>query len=54
MTTEHPITPSPELVEQWLVDAPPKTVDTYIAIQAANWGYKQAVKELEAFLEKQQ
>ena len=55
MTQEHPITPPPELVEQWyrnwrqlnrekLTDFP-----EYIATQAARWGYEQrgAVNEAE-------
>ena len=65
--TDHPITPPPELVEQWRT-APEYASDTEkltmvsmttrrlqeIADQAANWGYKQAVEELEAFLKNQQ
>lgn len=65
--TNHPITPPPELVEQWrnlpeytngrrkmimVTISIEKLLD--IATQAANWGYKQAVEELEAFLKKQQ
>ena len=45
---EHPITPPPELVQQWLNEWPhqpePK-VHQYIATQAARWG---ADQELEA------
>lgn len=59
---QHPITPPPELVRQW-IDATksPGCVDVHLsdweqrlATQAANWGYKQAVEELEAFLKNQQ
>ena len=55
--TEHPITPPPELVHQWISSfyentiAPGEAVID-IATQAARWGYEQAIKELEAFLEK--
>ena len=52
---QHPITPPPELVQQWLEDGPEHpSIAGYIATQAANWGYKQAVEELEAFLGNQQ
>jgi hypothetical protein len=62
---EHPITPSPELVQQWLCsdDYPwgplEQTSITItanrlqnIATAAAQWGYQQAIKELETFLRK--
>jgi hypothetical protein len=64
MTDNHPITPPPELVEQWRAAAGnvPASLSTdpggrrdyidYIATQAANWGYQQAVQELETFLKK--
>ena len=49
MTTEHPITPPPELVQQWQKQAPPPAPGveriTHIATQAARWG---ADQELEA------
>ena len=62
-----PITPPPELVSDWRL-APEYTdglgkltmvtitVDRlqYIATQAANWGYQQAIEELETFLRNQQ
>lgn len=62
-----PITPPPELVSDWRL-APEYTdglgkltmvtitVDRlqYIATQAANWGYEQAVLELESFLRRAQ
>jgi hypothetical protein len=48
--TEHPITPPPELVQQWLEEADTfrylvKEVHQYIATRAAQWG---ADQELEA------
>jgi hypothetical protein len=48
MAEEHPITPPPELVLQWLEDAPGDGefgISKHIAIQAARWG---ADQELEA------
>lgn len=50
---QHPITPPPELVSDWAHMLAMDT-DTYVFTQAANWGYKQAVEELEAFLKNQQ
>jgi hypothetical protein len=62
-----PITPPPELVQQWhhvwkqlsrdkLIDylSRDKLIDypEYMATQAARWGYDQAIKELETFLKK--
>ena len=41
---EHPITPPPELVQQWLKGCPGKTALS-VATQAARWG---ADQELEA------
>lgn len=55
MTQEHPIAPPPELVKQWVSLACEYEGDeTWIdlATEAARWGYEQAIKELEAFLEK--
>ena len=50
--TEHPITPPPELVEQWRNSAPvdcvPLSYSYHIAIQSARWG---ADQELEACVE---
>jgi hypothetical protein len=46
----HPITPPPELVEQWMQSHSTKYD---LARQAAQWGYQQAVKELESYLEQQ-
>jgi hypothetical protein len=55
MSTEHPITPSPELVELWLAEiwhegTPVRVAasDLHIATQAARWG---ADHELEACCE---
>jgi len=46
--TDHPITPPPELVEQWYQDGPENDelgLVEYVATQAARWG---ADMELEA------
>jgi hypothetical protein len=56
----NPITPPPELVQQWWEEADQhqrsgdnaKTYFDYVATQAAQWGYQQAIKELETFLRK--
>jgi hypothetical protein len=53
MTDQHPITPPPELVQQWSADIYEQTAsddlrDSYIATQAARWG---ADQELEACCE---
>ena len=54
MTNQHPITPLPELVQQWASDSPIQANDEnwayelYIAHQAAQWGSDQ---ELEACCE---
>ena len=54
MTNQHPITPLPELVDQWYNEChkqgEPFTL--YMTTQAARWGYQQATEELEAFLRK--
>jgi hypothetical protein len=47
MTQEHPITPSPELVQQWVDNLAPKGMLSF-ATQAARWGSDQ---ELEACCE---
>jgi hypothetical protein len=47
MTQEHPITPPPELVEQWVNNLAPKGMLSF-ANQAARWGSDQ---ELEACCE---
>lgn len=55
MTTEHPITPPPELVQEWLgehfgatVTGEVSAVELHIATQAARWG---ADEELQACCE---
>jgi hypothetical protein len=55
MSTEHPITPPPELVDQWRSDwealprqGPPLCQFEYVATCAAQWG---ADQELEACAE---
>jgi len=54
MTTQHPITPPPELVEQWATASPVQSNDEnwayelFIAHRAAQWG---ADQELEACCE---
>ena len=53
MTQQHPITPPPELVQQWWEEADqyqddPKTYFDYVATEAAQWG---ADQELEACCE---
>lgn len=49
---QHPITPPPELVQQWINEGPPlyqpKFAAHFIATQAARWG---ADQELEACVE---
>ena len=53
---QHPITPSPELVQQWDKEGKHMFRPEYLmhlCTQAARWGYDQAIKELEAFLEKE-
>ena len=50
MTQEHPITPPPELTQEWSCDCPltdPFSREFYVATQAARWG---ADQELEACL----
>ena len=51
MTQEHPITPPPELTQEWSCDCPltdPFSREFYVATQAARWG---ADQELEACCE---
>jgi hypothetical protein len=50
----HPITPPPELVQQWTrkydrMDPRPN-IEPFIATRAAAWGYQQAVEELETYI----
>jgi len=42
-----PITPPPELVQEWIAESPPQDYYYYIAEKAAQWG---ADQELEATL----
>jgi hypothetical protein len=56
MTQQHPITPPPELVQQWITEARSQdycSIAEQVAFHAAQWGYQQAVEELENYLEKQ-
>ena len=51
MSTEHPITPPPELVRQWQDESPETQIADhiqYLATRAAQWGANQ---ELEACVE---
>jgi hypothetical protein len=58
MPNQHPITPPPELRQLWAQQAQrmnprdPIAWQEHIANQAAQWGYQQAVEELETFLRK--
>ena len=55
MTNQHPIVPPIELMHQWWSNAPdnlPSSYEQHIATQAAQWGYQQAIEELETFLRK--
>ena len=45
MTNQHPITPPPELIEEWWGDKPRGTSIARLATQSARWG---ADQELEA------
>jgi hypothetical protein len=51
MTQQHPITPPPELVEQWREDwyrskVKHTELEFYIVAKAAQWGYEQHEKML--------
>jgi hypothetical protein len=52
MDKQHPITPPPELRSQWFNETPRADIYDYIIEKAAQWGYQQAIEELEAFLRK--
>jgi hypothetical protein len=57
MTTQHPITPPPELVEQWLgeqygVPTAPGEATSHVATQAAQWGADQELEACCAWLPK--
>ena len=47
MSTDHPITPPPELVEQWEAETAHTTKDEtwHVAVQAARWGADQELNE---------
>jgi hypothetical protein len=51
---KHPIAPPPKLVRYWarFQSYTPEALSFCIANEAAQWGYQQAVEELEAFLRK--
>jgi hypothetical protein len=46
MTTPNPITPPPELVQQWVDQLLPQGSMKAFSV-AAQWGYQQAVEELQ-------
>jgi len=51
MTTPNPITPPPELVQQWDVEGRHQdycTVASHIATRAAQWGWDQREPEIQA------
>ena len=52
MTTTNSIVPPPELADKWVNQSPYINPEGYIATKAAQWGYQQAIEELEAFLRK--
>jgi hypothetical protein len=47
MNNQHPITPPPELVEQWEAETAHTTKDEtwHVAVQAARWGADQELEE---------
>jgi hypothetical protein len=51
---QHPIIPPPELMEQWYdaIDNLSTSWKQQLTTCAAQWGYQQAVEELEEFLRK--
>lgn len=48
---QHPITPPPELVDKWVAMLE-YCEDIDVFTDVVRWGYDQAIKELETFLEK--
>jgi hypothetical protein len=54
--TDHPITPPPELVQQWYQEAnlsgAPYEYEQHIATRGAQWGYEQCGEVNEAKLQK--
>ena len=61
MTQEHPITPPPELVEQWVqstrsndcIGAYPENYEYLVATQAARWGADQELDACVKWLKEQ-
>lgn len=51
MEPHHPITPPPEMVNKWvrMLEYLP---DKQVFSEVAQWGYQQAIEELETFLRK--
>ena len=52
--TDHPITPPQELINKWWAescDLDYCEADDYLYRKIAQWGYKQAIKELQTFNE---
>jgi hypothetical protein len=48
LNKEHPITPPPELVQEWSCDCPltdPFNRELYVATQAARWGADQQLEQ---------
>jgi hypothetical protein len=54
MTNQHPITPPPELVEQWYNECPEANEASlpYVATQAARWGADQELLACGKYLER--
>ena len=54
MTDNHPITPPPELVQQWYNECPEANEASlpYVATQAARWGADQELLACGKYLEK--
>lgn len=50
--TEHPITPPPELIEQWEAEVAHTTLDelSHVATQSARWGADQALEACATWL----
>ena len=55
MTEQHPITPPPELKQQWFIEGPHQdycSSTDYAIAQAARWGYEQRGADIEYELQK--
>ena len=51
MTNQHPITPTPELVDKWASETPAnERFYTHIATQAAQWGADQQLQACMSWL----